>query len=198
MILHPGEFYASGADLIISTVLGSCIAVVFYDPVRRIGAMNHFMLPGTQREDGYFNTEGGKYGMYAMELAINEMLKLGARREQLRCKVFGGAHVLRGGSSNEASVPQNNINFAFNYLETEKITVYTLSLHDALPICRRNGRAKSAALSTNLQGASQTHYRNACNRRRARRKGLPTTHQNGNKEASRTYLVLAAVFSAVF
>ncbi len=123
MILHPGEFYASGADLIISTVLGSCIAVVFYDPVRRIGAMNHFMLPGTQREDGYLNTEGGKYGMYAMELAINEMLKLGARREQLRCKVFGGAHVLRGGSSNEASVPQNNINFAFNYLETENVTV---------------------------------------------------------------------------
>ncbi|TVR87352.1 MAG: chemotaxis protein CheD [Spirochaetaceae bacterium] len=123
MILHPGEFYASGEDLIISTVLGSCIAVVFYDPVRRIGAMNHFMLPGTQRDDGYFDTEGGKYGMYAMELAINEMLKLGARREQLRCKVFGGAHVLRGGPSNEASVPQNNINFAFNYLETERINV---------------------------------------------------------------------------
>ena len=123
MILHPGEFYASGEDLIISTVLGSCIAVVFYDPTRRIGAMNHFMLPGTLRDDGYFNPEGGKYGMYAMELAINEMLKLGARREHLRCKVFGGAHVLRGGPPNEASVPQNNINFAFNYLETERINV---------------------------------------------------------------------------
>jgi chemotaxis protein CheD len=123
VIIHPGEFFASGDDMIISTVLGSCIAVAFYDAGRKIGGLNHFMLPAAIRSESFLMTESGKYGMFAMELVINEMLKLGARREHIKAKVFGGGHVLRTSQNHEATIPQSNINFAFNYLETEGISV---------------------------------------------------------------------------
>lgn len=123
VILHPGEFFATGEDVMISTVLGSCIAVAFFDARNRIGGLNHFMLPGNLRNETFYLTESGKYGMFAMELVINEMLKLGTRRSDLTAKVFGGAHVLRTSPDGSASVPRGNVEFAFQYLKTEKITI---------------------------------------------------------------------------
>ena len=70
----PGEYYVTTDDMVIMTVLGSCIAACIWDPKVRVGGMNHFMLP-----DGGGDTSG-RYGSYAMELLINEMIKLGARR----------------------------------------------------------------------------------------------------------------------
>jgi chemotaxis protein CheD len=127
--IHPGEYFASSDELIIATVLGSCIAVALYDRRLRFGGLNHFMLPGTVRSsEQLLFSETGKYGMFAMEHLVNEMMKLGSRRENLVAKVFGGGSVLRTGNRydpNKASVSKSNIDFAFTYLETEGIPVDT-------------------------------------------------------------------------
>lgn len=121
--LHPGEYYVTREDEIISTVLGSCVAVVIFDAQLTLGGMNHFMLPGevqSERRESLFQSEPGKYGMYAMELLINSMLKEGSRRERLQAKIFGGGSVLGGGKNH---IPQDNIRFAREYLEEEKIRI---------------------------------------------------------------------------
>ena len=76
----PGEYFASNESMVIMTVLGSCIAACLWDSRMQVGGMNHFMLP----DSGGNGQDSGRYGSYAMELLINEMLKLGARRETLR------------------------------------------------------------------------------------------------------------------
>lgn len=77
----PGEYFVSDENMVIMTVLGSCIAACLWDSRARMGGMNHFMLP-----DGDLADASGRYGSYAMELLINEMLKLGARRETMQCQ----------------------------------------------------------------------------------------------------------------
>lgn len=119
-IIHPGEYLATREDIIISTVLGSCIAVALHDPSTGMGGLNHFMLPGELHSRQFFAEESGRYGMYAMELLINDMLKNGARRDKLTAKVFGGGHVLSGGTGN---IPDSNITFAMEFLETERIPI---------------------------------------------------------------------------
>lgn len=120
-IIHPGEYYATDEDVIISTVLGSCIAVTLWDPTTRLGGMNHFMLPGELHSRAFFQEESGRYGMFAMELLINDLLKRGARRSELIAKVFGGGHVLH--STSGTRIPDSNIEFALNFLETERIPI---------------------------------------------------------------------------
>lgn len=120
--LHPGDYHATAEPIIISTVLGSCVSVVLWDARRQQGGMNHFMLPGKPRQVFYLD-ENGKYGMQAMELLINELLKLGSPREELIAKVFGGAMVLASGRSEELSISRANIQFAYNYLEVERIRI---------------------------------------------------------------------------
>jgi len=127
-IIHPGEYYATKEDVIISTVLGSCVAVVLYDTVNKFGGMNHFMLSvnfDTKSTNSYYISNSGKYGMYAMELLINDMLKKGAKKSQLIAKVFGGGTVLRMDKSYSNKIPQTNIDFAFTFLETEGIPIKT-------------------------------------------------------------------------
>jgi chemotaxis protein CheD len=124
-IIHPGEFYAAAEPILISTVLGSCVAVALYDAKTRIGGLNHFMLPGSLDSKSFMMSETGKYGMFAMELLINELIKMGASKPRLRAKVFGGGHVLRNEVGRDGGVPQSNIRFAFDYLETESIPVET-------------------------------------------------------------------------
>ena len=85
----PGEYFVSGDDVMIMTVLGSCIAACIWDGKARLGGMNHFMLP--EGDDG-----SGRYGSYAMELLLNEMIKLGARRETMQAKVLWGGAVMAG------------------------------------------------------------------------------------------------------
>ncbi len=121
VIIHPGEYLSTRENVVISTILGSCIAVAIHDPVERIGGMNHFMLPGEYNSRGYFSGENARYGMYAMEILINELLKLGANRSRIRAKVFGGGHVLHRSTSSH--IPDSNIAFALEYLETEAIPV---------------------------------------------------------------------------
>ena len=84
----PGEYFVSSKEALLVTVLGSCVAACIRDADSGIGGMNHFMLP----DDGGRNRMGmsARYGTYAMEVLINHLLKLGARRNRLEAKVFGG------------------------------------------------------------------------------------------------------------
>lgn len=121
----PGEYYVTTADMMIMTVLGSCIAACIWDPRVRVGGMNHFMLP-----EGNGDTSG-RYGSYAMELLINEMIKLGARRETMQAKVFGGGQVMH--SFTTMNVGERNTAFVLDYLQTERIAVISKDVLDIHP-----------------------------------------------------------------
>jgi chemotaxis receptor (MCP) glutamine deamidase CheD len=112
--IGPGEFYSSGDDIVISTLLGSCIAVSLHDPVAKVGGLNHFMLP-TRSGD----RDSAKYGVNAMELLINDLMKKGAARARFRAKVFGGGSMLSASDAKVFDVPKMNIDFAFQFLELE-------------------------------------------------------------------------------
>ena len=127
----PGEYFVTQRDLVIVTVLGSCVSVCLRDRLSGIGGMNHFMLPGNN--DGGFSpiSASARYGVYAMELLINHLLKLGARRNCFEAKVFGGGSVLRGMTAN--NVGERNAEFVRDYLEIEKIPVVAEDLLDIYP-----------------------------------------------------------------
>ena len=127
----PGEYFVTQRDLVIVTVLGSCVSVCLRDHVSGIGGMNHFMLPGNN--DGGISpiSASARYGVYAMELLINHLLKLGARRNCFEAKVFGGGSVLRGMTA--TNVGERNAEFVRDYLETEKIPVVAEDLLDIYP-----------------------------------------------------------------
>ncbi len=122
----PGEYFVSNESLVIMTVLGSCIAACLWDSRSRVGGMNHFMLP-----DGDSNDVSGRYGSYAMELLINEMLKLGARRESMQAKVFGGGQVMHNFTT--MNVGERNTQFVMNYLQTERIPIVSEDVLDIYP-----------------------------------------------------------------
>ena len=122
----PGEYFVSGDDIMIMTVLGSCIAACIWDGKVRTGGMNHFMLPEGDGIEG-----GGRYGSYAMELLINQLLKSGARRESMQAKIFGGAQVMAGFTS--MNVGERNTKFVLDYLATEHIPVVSQDVLDIHP-----------------------------------------------------------------
>ncbi|XVJ70475.1 MAG: chemoreceptor glutamine deamidase CheD [Rhizobacter sp.] len=120
----PGEYFVHDEDMLIMTTLGSCIAACIWDRNARIGGMNHFMLP-----EG--SGDSGRYGSYAMELLINELLKRGASRLTLEAKVFGGGQVISG--MNTMNVGERNTQFVMDYLKTEHITVVSKDVLDIYP-----------------------------------------------------------------
>ena len=124
----PGEYYFTRKDMLIVTVLGSCVSACIRDRVSGLGGMNHFMLP--DGADGPVSASM-RYGTYAMEVLINDLLKAGARRENLEAKVFGGGAVLRGLSA--LNVGERNAAFVINYLRAEKMRVLAEDLNDIYP-----------------------------------------------------------------
>jgi len=122
----PGEYFVSSENVMVMTVLGSCIAACIWDGRARAGGMNHFMLP-----DGEGGEGAGRYGSYAMELLINKLLKCGARRETMQAKVFGGAQVMAGFTS--MNVGERNTKFVLEYLSTERIPVVSQDVLDIHP-----------------------------------------------------------------
>lgn len=126
----PGEYFVYHEDILIMTTLGSCIAACLWDRNTRIGGMNHFMLP----EGGSgpsANNDSGRYGSYAMELLINEMMKRGASRGSMEAKVFGGGQVISG--MNTMNVGERNTNFVIDYLKTERIPILSKDVLDVYP-----------------------------------------------------------------
>lgn len=121
--IYPGEFFA-GSEYILHTVLGTCIAVVLMPEQGGSGGMNHFMLPGGVERLSLYDDQAGRYGVTAMELLINELMKQGIERKKLRAKVFGGGHViLFPREKGENTIGQQNIDFVFRFLEAEKIPI---------------------------------------------------------------------------
>jgi len=121
VIIYPGEFYVSPND-VIATVLGSCISVCIKDTKTGIGGMNHFMLPGDVRSEDIFLSASAKYGMFAMEQLINDMIKRGASQKHFQAKVFGGGHVLNFRKT-DGNVPESNIDFVRAFLKMEQIEI---------------------------------------------------------------------------
>ena len=140
----PGEFFVHHEDIAIMTTLGSCIAACLWDRERRIGGMNHFLLP-----DGGGDASG-RYGSYAMELLIGELVKRGATRSTMEAKVFGGAAVISGMST--INVGERNTAFVLEYLRTERITVVSKDVLDVHPrkVCflPASGKAMVKRLAT--------------------------------------------------
>ncbi len=121
IIIYPGEFYVSAQD-VIATVLGSCIAVCIKDKKTGIAGMNHFMLPGDVRSEDMFMSSSAKYGMFAMEQLINEMIKRNGSKRDFEAKVFGGGHVLNFRKT-DGNVPESNIEFVRAFLNMEQISI---------------------------------------------------------------------------
>lgn len=113
----PGEYYATGRDMLLVTVLGSCVAACLRDTRTGIGGMNHFMLPEGDGASG----ASARYGTYAMEVLINDLLKLGASRDRLEAKVFGGGAVMAKLTS--LDVGKRNASFVLGFLGIEGIPV---------------------------------------------------------------------------
>ena len=116
----PGEYYVTTRDMLLVTVLGSCVAACIRDRGAGIGGMNHFMLPDAGA-DGDAGGAPARYGAYAMEVLVNQLLKSGARRERLEAKVFGGGAVIRGMET--INIGERNARFVLDYLGTERITI---------------------------------------------------------------------------
>ncbi|MCB6182761.1 chemoreceptor glutamine deamidase CheD [Leeia sp. TBRC 13508] len=127
----PGEYYVTTRDMLIVTVLGSCVSACIRDRVTGIGGMNHFMLPDSNADADSPLSMSARYGAYAMEILINQLLKNGAKRNQLEAKVFGGGNVLRGFTV--SNVGQRNSEFVHHFLDLENIPIVAQDLLDIYP-----------------------------------------------------------------
>lgn len=127
--IHQGGFCVlSQSDHVIMTTLGSCIAVCMYDPVVRVGGMNHFLLPeekGVERKNSYCM----RYGNNAMETLINEIMKRGGMKDRLIIKAFGAGNVL----TIKANIGEKNQSFLEHYIANEKLELETSDLGGDYP-----------------------------------------------------------------
>lgn len=126
----PGEYFATENTTMIVTVLGSCVSVCLRDPITRIAGMNHFLLPANKDEVN-FDSDSARYGVYAMEILINHLMKLGAAKHRLEAKVFGGGNVLQQLRSN--AVGMQNAQFVTEYLQAENIPILAEDLLGEYP-----------------------------------------------------------------
>jgi chemotaxis protein CheD len=127
----PGEYYFTAKDMLIVTVLGSCVSACIRDRVTGLGGMNHFMLPDGGSDPNSPISASARYGTYAMEILINDLLKAGARRDNLEAKVFGGGAVLKGFTA--INVGERNAAFVQTFLRNEKIRIVAEDLNDIYP-----------------------------------------------------------------
>ena len=168
----PGEYFVDTEDLLIMTTLGSCIAACLWDRNARVGGLNHFLLPDGGSDAG----DSGRYGSYAMELLINEMMKRGASRTSLEAKVFGGGQVIAGMET--MNVGERNTRFVLDYLKTERIPVVSKDVLDIYPrkVCFKpaSGKAMVKRLAPTAAAALQAQERYAAN------KAVPSTTGGGS------------------
>lgn len=128
----PSKFHVTDEDVVITTLLGSCVAACLYDPVAGVAGMNHFMLSSDRyaRDMPFSVTDAGRYGIHAMELLINGMLRLGARRNEMSAKVFGGASIMTNPATvgNFHCVGSVNCRFIRDFLTKEGIPLVATDL----------------------------------------------------------------------
>jgi chemotaxis protein CheD len=157
----PGEYFVFDEDILIMTTLGSCIAACLWDREKKVGGMNHFLLP-----DAGSSADSGRYGSFAMELLIGELVKRGATRSTMEAKVFGGGAVISG--MNSINVGERNTTFVMDYLRTERITVVSKDVMDIYPrkVCflPASGKAMVKRLASANTEALAAQERVAANR----------------------------------
>ncbi len=130
----PGEYYVTTNKEAIVTVLGSCVSACIRDKVFGIGGMNHFMLPinkNMSNVDISAMSNAGRYGNFAMEKMINDILKHGGTRENLEVKIFGGGRVLQNMQS--LDIGNGNVNFVREYIRTENLNLVGEDVGDIFP-----------------------------------------------------------------
>jgi chemotaxis protein CheD len=129
-VILPGEYFVSTIPMVVYTVLGSCISVCLRDPLVNLGGMNHFMLGAPTSGGGQDHwAESGRYGSFAMEMLINEILKRGGKKERLEAKVFGGGKIYDG----SMDIGATNAAWALDYLECEGIPLLKANVGDVCP-----------------------------------------------------------------
>jgi chemotaxis protein CheD len=99
------------------TILGSCVSVCLWDRRGRCGGMNHYLLP----RRGPNADATARYGDIAIPLLVSKLVALGASRESLRAKIFGGAHVLPGFRTDGRSLGAENVAVAVELLHAEGV-----------------------------------------------------------------------------
>ena len=147
-VITVGGVFASREPSVVKTLLGSCIAACLWDPVAKVGGMNHFLLP----DGGASEIGSSRFGVHAMELLINEIMKCGGDRRRLEAKVFGAGHVLRVAGFDSA-VPRRNATFIRDFLKKEHIKITAERLLGDSPLevkfSTSDGRAWVRALEAN-------------------------------------------------
>jgi chemotaxis protein CheD len=129
-VVLPGEYFVSREPMVVYTVLGSCISVCLRDPLVNVGGMNHFMLGAPTSEGGQDSwADSGRYGSFAMEMLINEILKRGGRKDRLEAKVFGGGKIYDGAMD----IGAKNAAWALDYLERESVPLVKANVGEAYP-----------------------------------------------------------------
>lgn len=153
----PGEYFVYHEDIVIQTLLGSCVAACIHDRGAGVGGMNHFLLP--EGDDA-----SARYGVNAMEMLINELLAHGARRSALEAKIFGGAAVIQGMS--QLSIGKQNVAFVERFLAQERIPILSRDVLDVHPrkVCMfpKSGKAMVKKLAPAASGAlasEESRYR---------------------------------------
>lgn len=127
--LFSGDWHVTtDPDLLIVTILGSCVAACIRDPIARVGGMNHFLLPSTDLALGKAS-DATRYGTYAMETLINNILKSGGRKERLEVKLFGGGNV----TNNSARIGSKNAAFIREFMRNEGLNIVAQDLEGDLP-----------------------------------------------------------------
>ena len=123
----PGEYHVTTENIIITTLLGSCVSACLYDTVQGVMGMNHFLLSSKRysRDIPILLSEAGRYGINSMELLINDMIKLGAKKKHMQAKVFGGANVLESVCKDDSFFCVGDVNCRFikGFLQAERIPV---------------------------------------------------------------------------
>ena len=130
----PGEYYYTNEREYIATTLGSCVSACIWDEKHKVGGMNHFMLPLTDKDHsevtwGSLPTDATRYGNFAMEFLINEILKHGGEKGEFQVKLFGGGKVLEGAGD----IGARNIEFVLDYVKTEGLNLVSQDLGDVYP-----------------------------------------------------------------
>jgi chemotaxis protein CheD len=162
VVIVVGENFVTANDMVIETVLGSCIAVCLRDPLMKIAGMNHFLLPGDPSTSG----TSGRYGVNAMEQLLNAMMALGANRFRIEAKVFGGGNIDVAASS-KLRIGDMNTEFVMNFLQVEGIPVISCDVggnagrrivffaHKGNVKLRRLGRSESISAESQDRASSE-------------------------------------------
>ncbi len=133
LLLHPGDYRVTDKPIMMSTLLGSCVAVCLYDPARRIMGMNHFVLAEPKRNDevSLSTSEASRYGNHAMTMLVNDLLRLGAKKSRLQAKAFGGSNLLTD-RLNDCDKPTDigsvNAGYVHEFLELHRIPLISADL----------------------------------------------------------------------